>query len=263
MNKKNNVSTGEGEKISHLSDSAKQEKGARSFSGRFSQIKETIIGPHIKDASQTEALSKGIEKRPAELPNGVKDDALEEMKRVKEFYKEFVAIGKDTLDVGWKLAPLAFLPAGLLLWVYLRSIHWTGLFQDSAMSVSGLVFLFVAALLLAFAVLLQFVVPSVLLICTVSGYAQDRFMPKYVANIYRWALVGWLVGVSLIIWWDNSNGKWIALALPIVMSLIYLLLYTWKEPNLQRGWPSLAWFMKNAGWSLTATFTVAPPVCLW
>jgi hypothetical protein len=125
------------------------------------------------------------------------------------------------------------------------------------MAVSGLVFLFVATLLLAFAVLLQFVAPSVLLICTVSGYAQDRLMPKYVANIYRWALVGWLIGVSLIIWWDSSNGKWMALALPIVTSLIYLLVYTWKEPNLLRGWPSLAWFMKNAGWSLTATFTVA------
>lgn len=223
------------------SDSAKQEKGQRT-----------------ENIGQAEAFSKDAEIPSTGLSSDNKGDPLEEMKRVKGFYKEFIAIAKDTLDVGWKLAPLAFLPAGLLLWGYLRSIYWSGLFLDSATAASGLVFLFVAAFLLAFAVLAQFAAPSLILIATVSGSPyQDQVIPKYVANIYYAALAGWFLGVSIVIFRNSSNGNWIALALPIATSLFVLLMHMRKTfQSLPRGKNLFFWLGKNAWWSLTAAFAM-------
>lgn len=142
--------------------------------------------------------------------------------KAKDAYKEGISIAKDTLDVAWKLAPLAFLPASLFLWVYLRSIRWTTIFQDSAMTGSGLIFLFVAAMLMVFGIVLQFASPSLLMIGTVSYYGNDRTVPKAVPRLYRWAMGGWFVGLTLIIALDTSR-TWIVGIAPFAVAAVYAL----------------------------------------
>ncbi|WP_322103931.1 hypothetical protein [Paraburkholderia sp. J41] len=144
------------------------------------------------------------------------------LSRIKDIYKEIVSMLKDTLDVSWKIAPLAFLPAALFLWSYLKSIHWTSLFQYSAMSGSGLIFLFAAAMLLAVAAVLQFVLPSIMLIGTLSHYRLDRTIPKAVPRLYHWAMGGWLLGFAIIIGSDSSQA-WIICALTFASASIFAL----------------------------------------
>ncbi|HEX7908262.1 MAG TPA: hypothetical protein VF534_09270 [Paraburkholderia sp.] len=163
--------------------------------------------------------------------------------RVKDTYKEAVSMVKDTLDVAWKVAPLAFLPAALFLWVYLRSIHWTGIFQYSAMSGSGLIFLFAAAMLLAFAAVLQFVAPSLMLIGTLSHYRHDRTIPKAVPQLYRWAMGGWLLGLGIVIGFDSSQA-WIVCALAFLGAFIFAVVRS-DALGLQK---------KPGAWRLTTAF---------
>ncbi|KGW65317.1 hypothetical protein [Burkholderia pseudomallei] len=142
-----------------------------------------------------------------EIRKSTSDDAVSEQPAVsrKDMYKETIAMVKDTLDVAWKVAPVSFLPAALFVWSYLRSIHWTSLFQDSAMSGSGLIFLFIAAMLIAVAVLLQFIAPSLLLISTMWNYRQERTLPKAVPRLFLCATIGWLAGFVLVVELDTSH----------------------------------------------------------
>lgn len=142
------------------------------------------------------------------------------LEKAKAAYGHNVSIIKDTLDVAWKLAPLAFLPSSLFLWIYLRAIQWTTIFQDTAMTGSGLIFLFVAALLLAFAVLLQFVAPSLVMNGAASYYDKGRLVPKAVPRLYLCAMGGWVVGWAIAIASDIDR-TWLALALPFVLALSY------------------------------------------
>jgi hypothetical protein len=73
------------------------------------------------------------------------------------------------------------------------------------MSAAGLIFLFVAALLMVFAIVLQFVMPSLLLMCVLSVYKHDRTIPKAMPRLYRWAMYGWLLGLTLIIIINSSQ----------------------------------------------------------
>ncbi|WP_121316171.1 hypothetical protein [Paraburkholderia sp. RAU2J] len=139
---------------------------------------------------------------------------------LKDTYKETIAMVKDTLDVAWKVAPVALLPAALFVWSYLRSIHWTNLFQDSAMSGSGLVFLFIAAVLIAVAVLLQFIAPSLLLIGTMWNYRNESILPKAVPRLFGWATVGWLAGLALVVELE-TNQVWIMFAMAFIAAFIF------------------------------------------
>lgn len=171
-----------------------------------------IISPDFespKEKMMTPKEEAGAQHLPA--GNSVPGKAASpDFARVKESYREIISLSKDTLDVAWKLAPLAFVPAALFLWIYLRALNWTGLFQESAMSGSGLIFLFVAALLIAFTVVLQFAVPSLFLIGTVSYYGYERTVPKIVPKIYKWSLGGWVIGLGLVITFDLSQA-WVIL----------------------------------------------------
>lgn len=144
------------------------------------------------------------------------------LSRLKDAYREIVSMLKDTLDVSWKIAPITFLPAALFPWSYLKSIHWTSIFQSSAMTGAGLIYLFVAATLLAFAAVLQFALPSVMLIGTLSFYRLDRTIPKAVPRLYHWAMGGWLLGFAIIIGFDSSQA-WILYALAFFSSSIFAL----------------------------------------
>ncbi|AHN77549.1 hypothetical protein DA70_16240 [Pandoraea pnomenusa] len=129
---------------------------------------------------------------------------------------------KDTLDVAWRFAPAALFPAALFLWIHLKSIHWTSLFQYSAMTGSGLAYLLSAAILLALAAMLQFALPSVMLIGTVSVYRLDRKIPKAVPRLYQCAMGGWILGFALVIGFDSDRISVIC-ALAFVAALIYAL----------------------------------------
>lgn len=182
--------------------------------------------------------------------------------RAKDTYKEAVSMVKDTLDVAWKLAPLAFLPAALFLWIYLRSIHWTGLFQYSAMSGSGLIFLFAAATLFAFAATLQFVAPSLMLIGTLSQYRHDSTIPKAVPQLYRWAMCGWLLGLGIVIGFDFGQA-WVVCALAFLGAFIFALvrrdaLGLQAKPGTRRLTPVFYAFCFAAFAMLTMCATAAP-----
>ncbi|MGC7405382.1 hypothetical protein ACPWR0_07490 [Pandoraea pneumonica] len=151
--------------------------------------------------------------QPLEKPN---------LSRLKGVYKETVSMLKDTLDVAWKFAPVALFPTALFLWIHLKSIHWTSLFQYSAMTGSGLAFLVSATILIALAAMLQFALPSVMLIGTVSVYPLDRKIPKAVPRLYQCAMGGWLLGFALIIGFD-SDRIWVICALAFGVALFYAL----------------------------------------
>ncbi|KQR79734.1 hypothetical protein ASG35_07620 [Burkholderia sp. Leaf177] len=182
----------------------------------------------LKPSEFTEAevrKTTASEKLELDTATGEFDTALSidgNILRLKDVYKEFMPMLKDTLDVSWRIAPIAFLPAALLLWSYLKSIHWTSLFQSSAMTGSGLIYLFVAAMLLAVATVLQFALPSAMLIGTLFHYRLDRRIPRAVARLYRWAMGGWLLGFVIIIGFDSSQA-WIICALTFASAWIYAL----------------------------------------
>ncbi|WP_432258793.1 hypothetical protein [Cupriavidus sp. TMH.W2] len=138
--------------------------------------------------------------------------------RIKDAYKEIIGLSKDTLDVAWKIAPLALMPAALLLWSHLNVIGWTELFQESAMSGGGLIFLFSTAALIAIAVAFQVIVPSIFMLMGLSFYEYEKPIPQGIMALYLWTLLGWLGGLALIIAFDFTDG-WPVAALTISVAL--------------------------------------------
>lgn len=132
-------------------------------------------------------------------------------------YKEFISIWKDTLDVLWKIAPIFFVPSGLFIWTYLKAINWTSIFYDSAMTGSGLIFLTLAALLMAFTIATMFTIPSLILIFTTQMYRSDKKISSEIESQYRAAWLGWLIGsIPFIIF--HSGPPWLLLVPPIAFS---------------------------------------------
>ncbi len=112
--------------------------------------------------------------------------------RITAIYKEAISISKDSLEVLWKIAPVALIPPGLLVWSYLKSLKWTSLFYESVVTGGGLVFLALAALLLAFAIATSFVLPSIFLIATAQIYDSKQKITQRTVAQYKWAALGWL-----------------------------------------------------------------------
>lgn len=165
----------------------------------------------------------------------------------KALYREYLAIVKDTMDVAWKLAPIALLPPGLLIWVYLRSIHWEGLFLDSAMTVAGLAFLFLAALLLAFAILLQFAIPSLALIGIVSLHDAKKVVSQEIASSFRWSMLGWIVAFVVSMFYDKGLGIILLIALSVPVSVFFIRsLLKYKE--LKKDPKKIGLHMANLVW---------------
>ncbi|BEV14267.1 hypothetical protein HBDW_10550 [Herbaspirillum sp. DW155] len=165
----------------------------------------------------------------------------------KALYCEYLAIAKDTLDVAWKLAPIALLPPGLLIWVYLRSIHWEGLFLDSAMTVAGLAFLFLAALLLAFAILLQFAIPSLALIGIVSLHDAKKVISQEIASSFRWSMLGWIVAFFVSMFYDKGLAITLLIALSVPMSVFFIRILL-KHKELKKDPKKIGPHMTNLVW---------------
>ena len=108
-----------------------------------------------------------------------------------QFAKDIIGLAKDILEVIWKSAPMALLPAGFVVWSYLRTIQWVDLFGESTLSGTGLVFLVLAAIMMAFFVIVVFLIPSLFMIGVIHIFNSNLKLSKETVVLYYWALVGW------------------------------------------------------------------------
>lgn len=147
-------------------------------------------------------------------------------------YKEIISIWKDTLDVAWKIAPIFLIPPGLFIWTYLKSINWTSIFYESAITGSGLIFLSLAALIMAFSIALMFAIPPLILISTTQIYESNKNIPLKILSQYRGAWLGWIIGSVPLIFF-HFGPPWLIFAPPIFLSVTNgLLKYFRAKTNL-------------------------------
>ncbi|ATQ74491.1 hypothetical protein CR152_08160 [Massilia violaceinigra] len=124
---------------------------------------------------------------------------------------------KDALDVIFKLSPLSLGASGLLIWSYLHTIGWGGIFSESAMSVAGLAYLFVAAVLLAILLNLMFVLPSMFIMALAQYYDAGQLFPKKAVAASGIALMTWLISFGVIAHIPELSPWW-AVAIPFVIT---------------------------------------------
>jgi hypothetical protein len=138
-------------------------------------------------------------------------------------FKEVISLIKDTLDIAWKVAPVSLLPAGLFLWLYLKSIHWTGIFYDAVMSGSGLIFFVLATLAIAVLSIMLLIWPSILMVGLVTMYDSTKKIPEETLRVFGIALISWLLSFFLLVVWD-STVAWTAPFVPVAVSFVYSLI---------------------------------------
>src|SRR4051794_13679480 len=101
-----------------------------------------------------------------------------------QFAKDVVGLIKDILEVIWKSAPMALLPAGFVVWSYLRTIQWVDLFGESTLSGTGLVFLVLAAIMMAFFVVVVFLIPSLFMVGAIHIFNSNSKLSKKTVALY-------------------------------------------------------------------------------
>ena len=106
-----------------------------------------------------------------------------------------VALLKDVFDIFWRVASLGLVLAGAILFVYLKRIGWSDLFIESAVSVSGLTYLLLAAVVLALTTLAVFAFPSVLVVVINFGRVRTPSLRRTLLPIYAAALLGWCIAI--------------------------------------------------------------------
>lgn len=178
----------------------------------------------------------------------------------KSTFREDLVLVKDILEVAWKIAPVSLVPAGLVLWSYLASIQWTGLFYESAMSGTGLVFLVLGAIVMMFLLIAVFVVPSLLIILMSQSLEKAPIAPTEVVRLYRVTLVAWIASLLLLLI-DNQLAFWVPVAIPLLCGTFYGLrrLNRLRHPTngASRG---LRAHVKVVGISSLATFSMCGAV---
>lgn len=110
-----------------------------------------------------------------------------------------LAIAKDVLEVAWKSSPFALLPAGMFIWLYLKSIGWTGLFFESAMTIAGLTYLILAGLTLFFSAVFLGLLPTIVIVGLVEAQYARRLVPKELANMAWMGLLSWIIMYCVIV----------------------------------------------------------------
>nr|WKF60896.1 hypothetical protein HUO10_005418 [Paraburkholderia busanensis] len=137
--------------------------------------------------------------------------------------KEGLSATKDGLDVALKLASFALVLPGGTLYAYLHEIGWAEIFSESIASIPGLLTLLGCSILLFYALLAQFFLPSVLFWLTgemfkdlpgdkdvISNSAARTYWLSSVSwgvvltaglivdDIYHlgWLTSGWIVGIA-------------------------------------------------------------------
>jgi len=128
-------------------------------------------------------------------------------------FKEFVALTKDVVEVLLKISPAAFFPPALMLWSYLRGIGWGEVFLDSVGSIPGLVTLLAAALLLLFALFLQFCLPSLLLMPAAAqldtSKTAEKIELRHLAVLNLLPALAWTL-IFAIVSWNIANAGYLA-----------------------------------------------------
>lgn len=138
----------------------------------------------------------------------------------KETVKDWLSITKDSLDIAWRVTPpLSLACAGLFLWMYLKHIQWSGLFYESAMTGTGLIFLVLAAVALSAISLFILSTPSMLMGITLSYFDKNQKINKEVFIIYLIALISWLAVINASPY-INETHAWIFI-IPIITTSLY------------------------------------------
>ena len=171
------------------------------------------------------------------------------------FWRDAIYVAKDSLDIMWRIAPLTLLPAGLVLWSYLHEIGWPDLFRDSALSVSSLLSLVLAALILALTFLAIFLAPSVMMVATIQELHRNGLIQRDVIRLYAGGVIGWTIGMLFI--WQSAALWWTLFIIPCTLVTALGLV---KERRRWRGTDfanKLKRFMQVLVLAGCATFTVA------
>jgi hypothetical protein len=130
-------------------------------------------------------------------------------------WSEAISVVKDSLDIMWRISPLTLLPAGLILWAYLHEIGWPDLFRDSALSVSSLLSLVLAASVLMVSFLAIFLAPSFVMVATIQELHRNGLIQREVIIFYAGAVVGWVLGMLFI--WQSAEFWWTLFFIPCVI----------------------------------------------
>jgi hypothetical protein len=169
--------------------------------------------------------------------------------------KDLVSVVKDGLDILWRIAPLTLLAAGLLLWSYLREIGWPDLFRDSALSASGLLFLVLAAFVLAVTFLAIFLAPSFIMVTTIQELHRKGLVQRDVIRLYAGGVVGWTLGMLCI--WQSASLWWTLAVIPLAIVTAMGLVRArtrWRGMDFANRFKTFMQILMFAG---CATFSVA------
>ncbi|WP_124493000.1 hypothetical protein [Burkholderia contaminans] len=167
------------------------------------------------------------------------DAGWEDFKRFYKNYVAAIAVVKDTLDVLWKLAPIGLIMPAILIWSYLKKIGWQQLFQESVVSVPGLIVMIVSACLLTFVLAVQFCVPSIISVGAAGFYDEQSKVAKAsgvlsirnpIACLFVFSPVVWLGTAGALALIADLSGGWTFLVSIGVMVLFEAaVIYRWRN----------------------------------
>ena len=121
------------------------------------------------------------------------------------------------------------------------------------MTIGGLAFLFLAALLLAFAILLQFAIPSLALIGVISLHDANKTVSREVASTFRWSMLSWLIAIIVSLFYDKGLGILLLMALSAPLTF-FAIRSLFKLNALRKDRKQLGPHMANLLWIAGALF---------
>jgi len=119
-------------------------------------------------------------------------------RKLLEWYKEAIALAKDTLDVAWKFIPVSLFFPAVMLWTYLHKIGWDKLFSDVVVTIPGFIVIIVASCLLLFGIFLQFCIPSILTGPAATFFEEKQGHTKKVAVLHLLPPVVWFTALTVL-----------------------------------------------------------------
>ncbi|CAN7696927.1 hypothetical protein [Caballeronia sp. LjRoot31] len=143
-------------------------------------------------ARTSETASIGAETGAAEI-----DQPLA-ARRLLGWYKESIALAKDTLDVVWKFVPICLFFPAAMLWNYLHKIGWDNLFSDAVVTVPGFIVMIVSSCVLLLGIFLQFCVPSILTGPAATLFKEKPGHVKKVAVLHLLPSVVWFTAIAVL-----------------------------------------------------------------
>lgn len=174
--------------------------------------------------------------------------------------KRMLVLSKDNFDLLLKLAPLALLPSAAILWWHLKTIHWSDVFLESAISAPGLTFLVVAALALWLLSVALFLVPSIPIIGATEIAYGGRALPGVSVRASFAALAGWVLVVVPSV--DYQFSQWWFLLVPFVCALIAVVVEHLRRPapwsRKGRYWATVRNVVQIAGVTVAMVVTSMP-----